>query len=266
MCVKRTFVMAAWVALLAAAPVFGDVAGLVAALSGDNAEVRAQAFEGAGQYGPEAIGPVAALLDDENVAVVRAAKIALEKIAGPATDAARAPETVRRAASEALCNAAQSVKSKPGRDWLLWLLSYSGGPEAVPYLVGLMDSPGDFNMALLALQGIGGSEVTHALLGKLPGANVQRRVAIINALGAIGDADAVGPLIEEARWSGPAACAAIGALGRIGRIDAVDVLWPKIQPDPCTCAVNAYLQVADNQKRNVAAKLYKRLLSASDEP
>ncbi len=239
----------------------GEIEDLVAALSGDDASTQASAYEGAGRFGPEAIPAVAPLLDCADPAVARAAKVALEKIVGAASDS----ETTRAAASAALCGAAEDARTRRGRDWLLWLLSYTGGPEAVPTLLALMESPDAFNMAVFALQAIAGDEAAAGLADKLPAARDTERVAIINALGAIGGDKAVQALIQEAKCPESSCCCALyEALGRAGDPSARAILWEKYKGCRCPNALSAYLMLAEQQQPARARRMYADLLAASD--
>lgn len=206
-----------------------DATELVNGLSSGDAAARQSAWRKAPSYGAEAIAPVGALLDDKDPAVARAATLAIEAIVGQAT----AAEDTRSAASEALVDAAQTVKSRLGRDAILKLLAFAGGPEAVNPLVEMLASPDTFGMALFALQGIGGEEATKGLIGALvdteDGGN---RAGIVTALGAIGHPSAVDLLLAEAKGKGPSAEAAIVAVGRTGDARAAEVLWERLQARP----------------------------------
>lgn len=276
---------------------------LVAALAGDNAEARQQAFENAGKFGAEAIVPVAALLDSENTATVRAAKIALEKIVGPACVDAAAHKAVREVWSEskefsslgearvvfgtllevpvrdfvarmtlspALLEAALKVKN---REWLLWLLSYAGGPEALPGLLDILDTkPESFDAALLAIQSIGASgmsannfDLIPALISRMQTREGRERIALINTLGAIGDPKATPALLEITNQHAAARDAAIAALGRIGDPQAADALWAVYRDTGSRAAADAYLKVIEHMKPKDAAKAYRTLLEVSDD-
>lgn len=259
----RASALAMLAALAVGLPAHGDVAALVSALESKDADVRHAAYETAGQYGPEAIGPVAPLLDSDNVPVVRAAKIALEKIAGAATrDELSCPE-----AGQALCIAAMSVKNP---EWLLWLLSYTGGKEALPSLLVLLDErPESFDAVLMAIQGIAvngpldahyGPRLVEKLVKKMLEMEGQKRVALINALGAIGHSDAVSILTEEARPESPTAIPAIEALGSIGNPKPAAFLLERYQETGLTAALDAYLRIAERQPARDAADLYQKLL------
>ncbi|MBI2432135.1 MAG: hypothetical protein HYV26_04625, partial [Candidatus Hydrogenedentes bacterium] len=106
---------------------------LLKALTSEDAAARQAAFETAAIYGPEAIVVIAPLLDNPSFEVERTAKMAPEKIVG----AASATEETRVQAARALAIAAISVKN---RDWLLWLLSYTGGVESQEALLALLDT------------------------------------------------------------------------------------------------------------------------------
>ncbi|NWG12791.1 MAG: hypothetical protein HXY20_04560 [Acidobacteria bacterium] len=250
------------------APASGGVAKLVADLSGGDVKARSAAYERADRFGPAAIGRVAALLDHTDPAVVRAAKIALEKIVGPSTR----QESGCRAASAALCGALKTVKSRAGRDWLLWLLSYAGTPDAVTAILPLLDDPESADSALLALQGIGANPaacelVGGALGGRLPGTAGNLRAGILDVLGAIGGKAAVSALLVEAAKPEPECVPALEALGRLGVAAAKDLILAKIKAgDPAPEMVDAYIRIAAKQPPRTAAAMYRDLLQIAGSP
>jgi HEAT repeat protein len=252
----RKWMMGIAFAAVMAGPAVADVPALVAALSGEDAAARHAAYESAGQYGPEAIAAVAPLLDSDNRSTVRAAREALERIAGPATK----DEETRKAASMALCEAAGALKTRAGRDWVLWLLSYTGGPEAVAPLMALVDNAEIRDGALLALQGIGGDDVSKALAAKLEGASSDLKVAIAGVLGATGGAAAEYALLLEYQAGNPAA---LDALGRIGGPATIHLLTAKLAEGCDPDLLNAYLRIAEREGH---PECYKKLLDISDEP
>jgi hypothetical protein len=117
--------------LLALAPTlcFAAPVEWIQTLASPDPEVREAAFNDAAAYDAEAIVPVAALLDKDDPAVRRAARIALESLVG----AHLLDEDERKVTALALCRAALAVRDN---GWLLRLLSYTGGEESVePILV-----------------------------------------------------------------------------------------------------------------------------------
>ncbi|MCC6489865.1 MAG: HEAT repeat domain-containing protein [Candidatus Hydrogenedentes bacterium] len=236
-----------------------DVDELTTALSDANGEVRLASIESIapGQYGADAIGPLANLLDNLNPAIAGDARVALERIVGPLTR----ESSGRASASAALCAALTTLENPAGRRWVYWLISYTGGEEAIAPLSALLDRDSETAMALLALQSIGGQAVADALLEKMPEANDERRVAIINVLGAIGGPPAMGALTEEAKRDDALGLAAVEALGRIGALEAEPLLWERLTRHGEPKALSAYLRMAEKQPKVAALPLYQKLLT-----
>jgi len=156
-------------------------------------------------------------------------------------------------------------------------------------LVCLLPKPESFDMALFALQSIGGEAAAHALVCQLACADEAHKVAIITALGVIASptpgirpappcccgatpeqtvcvATLIVPVLlrEAQQYNGATATAAIDALGRIGAIDAASLLWRRIQAHPDDVpAVNAYLKIAEKQSPHVATTMYLKTLKST---
>lgn len=239
---------------------------LLKALTSEDAAVRQAAFEIAAIYGPEAIVVIAPLLDNPSFEVERAAKMALEKIVG----AASATEETRVQAARALAIAAISVKN---RDWLLWLLSYTGGVESQEALLALLDTaPEQFQRILMALESIGqqrddtgavavleAPELPKKLLAKFPQWSEGQQLAAINTLGALRAAAAVPDLLKLAKQPGAVGSAALEALGRIGTPEAADVLLDRFTEARTPEFLNAALRVAEHMESKSAFKFYRAL-------
>jgi HEAT repeat protein len=239
-----------------------DVGGLVEQLASDEASVRGAAVEGAGDYGAEAIAPVARLLDSDKPEVAAAAKWALEKIAARAVIV----ESERRAVSLALCDVASEVNARAGRDWLFWLLSYAGDEEAVPYLAASLDQDDAFDMAVFALRAIGGPKAASAVAQRMPDTFGERRLALINALGHIGGRRAERALTSVAKQRGTDGTAALEALGRLGSMKGAAVAWARMEQGADAAAEDAYLRVAEQQSARRARRMYMRLLANTTDP
>ncbi len=243
------------------------VTALVEALASDEPAVREAAFKGAGQYGADAAGPIAALLDDPRPAVQRAARLALEDIVSDVLE-----QPFRRAATaNALCRAARVVKNN---DWLLHLLSYAGLPDNLEALTWMLGTrPESTDGILRAVVRIAGSiapeywprdlELAGKLLGHMRHTGGARRAAFINALGDLRMREAVPELLEEARAGGEPGRAAIRALGFIGDRRAVGVLREAMLEGEFEPALAAYLRVAGQQSVKEAAAMYAELLDLS---
>ncbi|MCC6695967.1 MAG: HEAT repeat domain-containing protein [Candidatus Hydrogenedentes bacterium] len=250
--------------VLISATAHAGITELVAALSDPNGEARLAAIEAIapGQYGADAIGPVAELLNNANPAIAGDARVALERVVGPLTQ----ESSGKAAASTALLSALSTVENPAGRRWVYWLISYAGGKEAVAPLVALLDKDSETSLALFALQSIGGQEVADVLLAKLPEANDERRVAIINVLGAVGGTSTVAALAEEAKRDDPVGLAAIEALGRIGALESEPVLWDRLTQHAEPKSLSAYLRMVEKQSNGDALPLYQKLLTLKGDP
>ncbi len=240
-----------------------DPAALVEGLSSADAATRQSAWQSAADYGADAIAPVSALLEHKEPAVARAASIALETLTSKAT----ADENTRRAASTALLDVAQSVKSRSARETALRLLMVAGGPEVVEGLVALLADDDVSEMALHALQSVDGEASTKALIAALESTqDGRRRAAIVTALGAIGHPSAVDILLAESKGQGPSARAAMAAVGRTGDPRALDALAERAKVDPDPDILDAYLRLVERQPADRASKLYVQLLKDVSAP
>lgn len=238
-------------------------ATLVEGLSSADAVTRQAAWQSAQDYDAEAIAPVAALLEHKEPGIVRAASMALEAITAKAT----AREDTRRAASEALLDVAETLKSRSARETALRLLIMAGGPEVVEGLVKLLSDDEVSETARHTLQSIDGETSTKALVSALEATQDGRqRAAIVTALGAIGHPSAVDVLLAESKGQGPSAQAALIAVGRMGDARAIDVLWERAKADPNPEVLDAYLRLVERQAPDQASRLYLQLLKASTSP
>ena len=238
---------------------------LVESLSSENGETRLAAFDeiAAGQYGAEAIGPVAALLDASNPAIAGDARFALEKIVGPLS----IDPAARAEVSAALCRAVEFSSKRSAQRWLLWLVSYAGGAEVVPHLRPLLDDESTFDLALFAVQSIGGDAAAAMVSEWMEDAPENRSVACINALGKIGGPAAVAALIREAEGvESEGGLRALDALGTLGVMEAEPALWSQVTTGRGTAALASYLRLAEQQPAATAAALYEKLLTLPGNP
>jgi hypothetical protein len=268
-----TAVAAAQAPLPTAPTDFNNPTTLVQALRSPDAEYRYQAVEHAPEAGVAAISVVAPLLDQQDPAVVQGAKLALERIVGPAT---AQPET-RVQAVNALIGSALAVKN---RDWLLWLLSYSGGGEVVPALgERLRGAPPEGRDAILrVLECMAAAPYAEAdtaaiaavveqvLVPMLQQAEPAHQVALINALGALQQQGAVPALLEVAEGGGPNAVSAYAALARLGAREVGKPLLRVLQQSKEPAVLHAYLVWLEQQPPASAAKAYAQLLKLYGSP
>lgn len=242
-----------------------DTTSLLQDLASTDGKIRLEALDEirANRLGADAIAPAAQLLDSPDPAIAGDAKIALERIVGPLS----LVEDTRAAASLALCDALASAKNPAGRTWLLWLLSYTGGAEAVPRLAKLLADPDSFSMAVFALQGIGGEPASQALIAALKRtSDTPRRIALINALAMVGGKKAESALIAAAKAPDDASRAALEALGHVGGSKSAKLLGAKLRDGHGPGVVAAYLRVAERQQPRRARELYAQLLKANRDP
>ncbi len=238
--------------------------GLADALASPLAEIREMAYNKAGDFGPDAITVVAPLLDNDNPEVVRAAKIALEKIAGAATETAE----TRTEASRALAYATTIVDN---RNELLRLLANTGTHEALEILWRISQTREDsYDAALMAIENIAARSEPGVLMGLSLGMissfrteQGPKRIAMINAMGTIGLDDFVPHLIWEVQ-NGPAKERAIEALGNIGHTAALDVVRAYYVEHLDNIALEAMLKIAEGLDAESAREFYNSLL-ASDK-
>ncbi len=202
----------------------------------------------------KAVATLAGLLKDADPEVARAAARALGSIAAPdafkALEGAvdKAPPRMRLAVCEGLLRSAEALAAGGRRDRAVAIYDRLGRLAAAPHQVRagalrgalltreqgqaplLLEALRDkqyvmFAAAARASMELPGPAVTAALVGELTKLPADRRVLLVQTLGARGDAAAGPALLTEAR-KGPVdvSLAAIGALTRLGHAPAVPVL------------------------------------------
>lgn len=123
----------------------------------------------------------------------------------------------RQAYTDALTAALQSDQPTPVKRFLLQQLQRAGDPSAVRTLLKLLPNPDLCVPVAQSLLAIGGSEATAALRDFLPRAMPPCNIGIINALGDLGDREALSLLIQETRRGDcQTRIAAYSALAKIG--------------------------------------------------
>lgn len=178
--------------------------------------VRQVAESAALRLGAPMVGPLCALLAEEDVALRRAAEGALFALVA----AASVPDATKRATAVSKALVAVTASKAPARvcAYAADLLGIvGGGKETIARLTVALRDEATHEAARGALQRIPGREATRALLDStntLPG---ERRPALLSALGARRDPAAVKPLMAMARKGDPSLrTAALQALGQIG--------------------------------------------------
>lgn len=247
---------------------------LLDALRGDDVDMRHALSARAQELGPEAIVPIAALLDSPRIETVQATKISLEAIVGrwSSVDSARAE------AGKALCIANVAVKN---RYWIFWLLSWAGGEEAVIPLLSILEtaSAPDFDGVLMALHGIAQREhaperlstgavekVVQGLLAELGKREGRERVAVIHVLGAVANAEAVPALESLIDDDDFVTNAVLQALADIGGEAARKAIEKQYERSDTAVARDAYLRVIESMPDREAEKAYQSLLKKSADP
>ncbi len=226
---------------------------------------KIQAAFDAARYGPEAIPVIAPLIEDSSFDTRSAAQNALERIV--AISGGR--EDTRRAASTALCEAIPRLQTPEARKTLLRMLSVSGGPEAAPRLREWLGDAELCDMAIFALQAIGGPVAAQVLLdaltatgapGEGPRIPSERRVAAIKTLGNLREPVAIPALRVMAQGEGPEGRLALFALARLGDAKAEAPLRAAILETADSELLGAYLELLQGWSPAKAAPKYRSLL------
>jgi HEAT repeat protein len=227
---------------------------LIAGLLSDDGAVRrnACALIKTREVPPETISQVAALLDHDNPEIVRTAKLALEGIVAPYTNA----DGLREITGDALCDAIDVVEND---GWLFWLLSYTG-EENVAARIGGMFSQSRFDDVVLALEGIGGEASAKALVRQLTKSEDKERIALIQALGAVQGETAIAALLNQATLPDPVGLAAIEALGTIATPRALPIIESRLESEFSPTVFGAYLRTVQTIPVEDAVTAYENLL------
>ncbi len=137
------------------------VEALITGLKSEDAQVRTDAWLGAGKAGAAAVPSVVELMHDEDMEVARAAKRALEKIAREAGSPGSRRE--RFAVSRRLVEALERIKDTTVKQDVLWTLSEVAGLRAVEPVAGLLGSEDCREDARMVIERIGGPRAKAAL-------------------------------------------------------------------------------------------------------
>lgn len=198
---------------LAQTPRRGAFRGLRSALEDEDPQVRSAAALALGKLEEEeCLEPLLGALRDRDPEVIKAAILALKKIPAEKTIPALTPLVrhadagVRGYAAQALASAGWRPDSSEDEIWFMVALGHfaqaaAHGPTALP-----------------------------ALEAALNAATSSSGVRVIEALGQLGDARAVRPLLQALRSPEPAVCvAAIDTLSRLGDVQAIEPLIPMLR-------------------------------------
>jgi HEAT repeat protein len=138
-----------------------DVEKLLTGIKDNNAEVRTQAWQSAGQIGAPAVKPLAELMTDGNIEVARAAKRALWKIVRHVGS----PEArrMKRAVISRLVELLDDAQPVPVRREILWMLSEIGNRNSIKPMAALLSNKELREDARMALQRIPNKAALNAL-------------------------------------------------------------------------------------------------------
>ncbi|MBM3473404.1 MAG: HEAT repeat domain-containing protein [Armatimonadetes bacterium] len=234
---------------------------VVQALMSDDAATRKAAEADAVRLGAPMVAPLCDLMakgDSKSVTVAEKALFAI------VADASRpGMEPLRQAMSRTLAEQVATARSDRARSQATLLLGVCGRSEALPALAKALTEPGTFDAAVSALQRLAAKGATRTLAAAVATASAERRPALLLALGARRDAEALKTLTPFVRGpDGPARIAAVRALGLIGSSRSAGPLkaaMSKGDPETQDAALAALLAVADRQrlaKPRVAHALY----------
>ncbi len=199
-----------------------DLETLVQQLQSPDNETRRQAVERAPELGAALIPRLPPLLTHQDWRVQRAAQLALE---GIATRATRLPAPNRAEVVKALLTLTKPDQPLSVRKSALWALRICGTDEAVPTLATLLNDAQVQNDALNALRSIGTPAVAKAVAAAAQKAKGAWLRALLATLGEMGHPDGVSVLLT-ALQTGDAETKAVAAtaLGRIGDARAITPL------------------------------------------
>jgi HEAT repeat protein len=161
-----------------------DLEAAVAKINTKNDNARSEAWQAAAQFGAQAVKPLASLLNEEEIEVVRAAKRALWHIVrragrpGAGTEAKAVVDELIPLLSTGSTNVRQEA---------LWMLSEIGGDEAVDPMAALLSDPELREDARCTLQRIPGKKATNALKKVLASGPEEFKTAIAQSLRARGE-------------------------------------------------------------------------------
>ncbi|NLX23159.1 MAG: HEAT repeat domain-containing protein [Phycisphaerae bacterium] len=248
----------------------GNVAEFMARVQDEDAEVRGLAVQEAARQDARAVVPLGDVMGGEDGQVAETAREALAGLVDAVSGFE--PWDYRRwTVADELVKLLDDELPRLVRAEALRLLGQVGTEQSVRSIAPLLADDELANDACQALQGIPGSGSTRALIGALETAPPRRQPAVIEALGARGDAAAVGPLVKLAETGDPTvSTAALEALARIGE-PAEQVLSAsavrKSPPAELARIGNALVVYAGNRaargNRAEALEIYLALLSAA---
>lgn len=154
---------------------------LVEMLASEDGEERLEARNHAANFGPEAVGPVTALFDDDNRNVYIAAKWSLRNMvhhsARPEAD-----EAERAAMAEALAELLDEDQPERVVREAFYLVGLCGSEEQVPAIAEWLNDPDTVNHAAAALIRIPGEAGLEALLDAVDDAEGDVAVSLIHAI------------------------------------------------------------------------------------
>lgn len=265
--------------------------GIVSALAGDDEDRRQAAVDQAPAYAPDAIGAVVPLLGHADPVVRTAARDAIAAIA----EGASAREETRAVAGAALLGALDAVEDPA---WIIATLGRHGGPEHLDGLLDLLDARPALRIpAIAAITRIGlnlpdtsgamprsvgplrwlvrqlgwydrpepspRALLAGALAIRVERADPEERAALVDALGALGEAVAAPALIPLLAVEPNAGV--VAALGSIGDARACEALRAHYAAHGGAHNLAAYARALDQQPATTATRGFAALLG-DDNP
>ena len=156
------------------------VSKLMAGIKDNDAKVRTEAWQSAGQVGAPAVGPLAEAMKDKELEVTRAAKRGLWKIVRHVGRPGAGNE--RRAVVGELVELLEDAQPVPVRREVLWMLSEIGNRNSVKPIAALLSDRELREDARMVLQRIPNKEALAALRAGLKAAPDDFKLNIAQSL------------------------------------------------------------------------------------
>jgi len=157
-----------------------SVQKLISKIRDESAEVRTEAWQSAGEVGPEAVRPLAEVMTDKELEVARAAKRALWKIVRVAGRPKSGNE--RRAVVGKLVTLLDDEQPVPVRREVLWMLSEIGTRKSIEPIAALLSNKELREDARMVLQRIPSKGALAALKAGLKAAPEDFKLNIAQSL------------------------------------------------------------------------------------
>lgn len=233
--------------------------------TGPPAEAALEAVKAVIQGGRPAVAALIAMLKDPTEGEDYKAHYLLHAVATHARRPEAEAEPERKMVAEALAAALEGQRPTIVKMHILEELLYIGGEEPVPALTKLLLDPELYDYAVRALQA---RKLAPPLRAALPRAAGRNRVALIQALGELRDAEAAPTLLPLVSRGDPdTRLAAAEALASIGDPKAVDALLGAARLDKAShhemklaeAALRLGQRLAEAGQRHAAKRIYATL-------